>query len=226
MNFRLNGVLLNYVHVLKPVMDYNGDHLEFSTFITFPDDHPQLESLEEAIESVADQAQLDDTYASPLRTPDDSKQVSDGELGINAKSRHNPDRPREGQPILVDSKRNPINSTEDIYSGCTANVMLSLFSYPDKTGGVGVGLSGIQVTHKGDRLDGFQDADEMFEEVEGFVSANSFDAEPEEEQPSPKKRRKAETTEEKPAAKKRGRPRGSRKVAPPEEDVFDEEDII
>lgn len=228
--FRINGVQLNYVKVLKPELSYGGDGLEFSAFLIFDDDHPQAEALDILIEDIADEAQLSDNYVSPIRTYPECKQLDEGQIGLNAKSQFREERPRQGKPILVDSRRNPINSSDDIYSGCIANVAISLYSYEDKAGGVAVGLQGIQVTERGPRLDGSLSTDEMFDEVaDGFVTENSFDAESYdyavdsesiEEEPKPKRRRAKATEvpdevdshpeEDEPAPKKRrGRPKAA-----------------
>ena len=174
----LKGVLLNYVNLIQPGYDYGGA-LKFMSLLTFPDDHPQVEMLDQVIQELADRANLDD-WDSPIREPyerglrkSESKQVAEGELGLNAKSAFDESQPRNGQPVLCDAARNTLTSSIDVYSGCTANASIQFYVSHDK---ICVGLNGVQVTHKGERLDGMVvDASEIFEEVEGFSVSDNLE---------------------------------------------------
>ena len=209
LTIRINDVKLNYVHLIKPGKDLDGN-LKYMAFLSFPEDHPQIDDILTTIETIADANGLDyedDSFKNPLRSYKGydsypwllpSKQLEVGELGLSVKAPYDEDRENNGQPVLVDAKRNFINTTADIYSGCVANVSLSFYPFSGTAEGVAVGLRGVQVTYKGERLDGVNnDPDTMFEEVEGFVSERGFvqpnESNETEEEIKPKRTRKSRT---------------------------------
>ena len=218
LSMRLNDVMINYVHLIKPGTDLDGAP-KYMLFATFPEDHPQVDDILSIVETVAETNGLDiddDNFKHPLRSAkgsqdfesfSPSKQLEVGFLGINCKAPFDEDRENNGQPVLVDAKRNFITSSTEIYSGCTANLSLSFYPFSQTAEGVAVGLRGVQVTERGERLDGFvSDPDELFDEVDGFTSSKGFeqsdDSGDELEENSPE----IET----PPTKRRGRPKGSK----------------
>lgn len=248
LTIRINDVKLNYVHLIKPDKDLDGN-LKYMAFISFPEDHPQLDDILTIIETVAEVNGLDyedDSFKNPLRCYKGydsypwllpSKQLENGELGFSVKAPYDEDRENNGQPVLVDAKRNFISSTADIYSGCTANVSLSFYSFSATAEGVAVGLRGVQVTYKGERLDGFSaDPDTMFDEVDGFVSERGFiqpdELDETEEEVAPKRARKSRAkakpqveTEEEVKPKRTRKSRAKAKPTNPVE-VEDEADEV
>lgn len=203
----LKGVLLNYTHLIQPGQDYGGN-LAYMSFLTFPKNHHQVEALDQVIEELGSRAGLSD-WDSPIREPGECKQLEKGELGLNAKSFFNEAQPRNGQPILCDASRNELTSSADVYSGCTANVSIQFYVSHEK---ICVGLRGVQVIHKGERLDGMvQEASEIFEEVEGFTVSDNL-----EELVSDEEDDIDEAVEEitEPRRRGRGRPPAAKEEAP------------
>lgn len=89
-----------------------------------------------------------------LEKPDDSNYK--GHYYINASAK------ADNKPQLVDRKCNPITDKEQLYSGCYANVGISLFPYKTGSKGVSAGLNGVQFVKDGDRLDGRPQVEDMF----------------------------------------------------------------
>jgi hypothetical protein len=110
--------------------------------------------------------------ASPLNDGDIEKPDDDlyeGKVYINAKATRT--------PVIVDRKRQAIIDDEEAYSGCTFVANVSVYAY-DKAGnkGVGIGLNGVQVIAKGERIDGKIDPEKEFKdfsEVDGTPPASA-----------------------------------------------------
>jgi len=144
-----NPVRLSYTNLLTPRAQDSEkpDVLTYSTAILIPkSDTDTVKAVQAAIkEALAEgvikkwAGKTPNGLRNPLRDgdadrPDD--EVYAGMWFINAKG------PKGGQekPILLDSKGNLTDSTDDIYSGVEARVQLQFFAY-DKAGNRGVGAS-------------------------------------------------------------------------------------
>ena len=76
----------------------------------------------------------------------------------------------KNKPGIVDRNVQPIQSTDEFYSGCFARASLSLYSYDVKGNkGVGTGLNNIMFWEDGDRLDGSVEATDDFSEYKEAV---------------------------------------------------------
>ena len=280
----LKGVKFNFCHLLKPDYDMD-DRLKYMVTLSMPEDHEQANVLYDTIEDLISKAWPNGDPPNLQPTIKEGVQynwLDDDEIAISCRNVYDDDDPEKNRPTIVDAKRMPIVSSRDLYSGCFGNASINLYTY-DKAGnqGVAVSINGVQVTLKGERLDGAdRDPMSMFEEEDGFsVSPEAGfldedadedeDEEPtpkrrgrrkaaavehEDEEPTPKRRgrRKAaavEDEDEEPTPKRRGRRkaaavededeeptpkrRGRRKAKPeptvaedPDDDIFDEDDLI
>lgn len=67
------------------------------------------------------------------------------------------------RPGVVDRATDPIVDREEVYAGCYVRVQLSAYAWEHETGkGVSFNLGHVQKVKDGDRLDGRQDASEVF----------------------------------------------------------------
>ena len=177
---------LNYVKLLKPSPDLSGE-LTYSVAIYLNPEHPQLPDIEGEITRIAEDRfgpkfldmRKRGTLKWPIRSSVQLKgATSEDGYFFNARAKYDKTKPRQGQPIIVDSKKNPIASPSHCYSGCYANVAVNFYAF-DVGGskGVAAGLAGVQVTLLGENKSGIaMHADELFDEEEGFqLQENMFD---------------------------------------------------
>lgn len=69
------------------------------------------------------------------------------------------------KPQIVDAKKQPIFTDEDVYSGCLLRVSGNVFAYErEGNRGVSFGLNNVQVLEKRQRLDGRKAAEDEFTE--------------------------------------------------------------
>lgn len=176
---------LNYVKLLKPSPDLSGE-LTYSVALYLNPDHPQLPDIEAEITRIAED-RFGPKYADmrkrgtlkwPIRPAIQLKgATSEDGYFFNARAKYDKTKPRQGQPIIVDSKKNPITSPSHCYSGCYANVAVNFYAF-DVGGskGVAAGLAGVQITLLGENKSGMaMSADELFdEEEEGFQLQESM----------------------------------------------------
>jgi len=163
----LKNVMASYVAVLAPKKKMNSDETEYSMQVVIPKNHPQAKELRDTIVALAKEAFpkiSPKTLSLGLRDADEEGRSENdsrmkGMLFLNARSKD--------KPQVVDRKLRVVTDDDDFYSGCTCNVSLSLFTY-DKAGnrGVGAGLGNIQVTERGDRLDGRKSALDEFDRLD------------------------------------------------------------
>lgn len=175
---------LNYVKLLKPSPDLSGE-LTYSVAIYLNPEHPQLPDIEGEITRIAED-RFGPKFADmrkrgalkwPIRSSVQLKgATSENGYFFNARAKHDKTKPRQGQPIIVDAKKNPITSPSHCYSGCYANVAVNFYAF-DVGGskGVAAGLAGVQVTLLGENKSGMaMHADELFDEEEGFQLQESM----------------------------------------------------
>ena len=110
------------------------------------------------------------SYAHPLLRDGDTDPTKGGDSNyagcyfLNAKA--NADHP----PKILDARCNPVMDRDEVYSGCYANVKVSIYAYNNPKGGKGLsaGLVAVQKKKDGARLGGDTGTD-------GFVPLSQED---------------------------------------------------
>lgn len=71
------------------------------------------------------------------------------------------------KPQIIDRYKNPVTSTDEVYSGVYARVSINAFAYNTSGNkGISCGLNNVQIIAKGDYLGGRSSADSDFDEYE------------------------------------------------------------
>lgn len=158
----LKNVRFSYVRVFEP-QQFNGTgDFKYSVVVLIPKtDTEQVKKIRELIETESKEFILahpklkgvkPEVWASPLQDGDKSgNEDYEGMYYLNANRLE-----RLGKPIVVDRHKKPIETKEEMYSGCWGVASLSLFGYYSsaKMAGVAVGLNGVQKVTDDERLDG------------------------------------------------------------------------
>lgn len=161
----------SYVTVLEPKPDQQGK-MKYSITILVPKSRAaELKPLEAAVLACATEkwgskaAAILANAKYPVIKDGDKKVDEDGApdpfykgmLYFAAKS--------DRKPGVVDAKRQPVYSEDDIYSGCFIRISANPFAYEYQGNkGVSLGLENVQVLRKGERLDGRKAAEDTFPE--------------------------------------------------------------
>jgi hypothetical protein len=192
MSTRITGAELNFANLLKPKA-FEDQAPKFSVMVVIPADDPQVEAIEKAIEEVkvekwgAKATKMPKLKSplkySPLISGKGDEVIPEGFVYMTASTKYDENRPNNNRPVIVDSKLNPLDSPNDVFSGCIGNVSVNLGAYDLKINkGVAAYLQGVQITAKGKRKDGgTPEASSIFGEVkDGFTrDAGDFDVEDE-----------------------------------------------
>ena len=158
----LKNVRFSYVRVFEP-QQFNGTgDFKYSVVVLIPKtDTEQVKKIRELIETesrefIASHPKLKgvkpEVWTSPLQDGDKSGNKDyEGMYYLNANRLE-----RLGKPIVIDRHKKPIETKEEMYSGCWGVASLSLFGYYSsaKMAGVAVGLNGVQKVTDDERLDG------------------------------------------------------------------------
>lgn len=158
----LKNVRFSYVRVFEP-QQFNGTgDFKYSVVVLIPKaDTEQVQKIREMIEAesrdfIASHPKLKgvkpEVWTSPLQDGDKSGNDDyEGMYYLNANRLE-----RLGKPIVIDRHKKPIETKEEMYSGCWGVASLSLFGYYSsaKMAGVAVGLNGVQKVTDDERLDG------------------------------------------------------------------------
>lgn len=158
----LKNVRFSYVRVFEP-QQFNGTgDFKYSVVVLIPKtDTEQVKKIRELIETesrefIASHPKLKgvkpEVWTSPLQDGDKSGNDNyEGMYYLNANRLE-----RLGKPIVIDRHKKPIETKEEMYSGCWGVASLSLFGYYSsaKMAGVAVGLNGVQKVTDDERLDG------------------------------------------------------------------------
>lgn len=162
MNTKLQNVRISYARLFEPRAFAPGDPEKYSTQILIPkDDKENLEKLKNAIESAKeDLGKKVKPKISVWRDGDTDSSANDataGHIFFNASA--------SDKPPVVGKSRQPLTKDE-IWSGCYCNVIVSIYGTLKGGAKVCAGLNGVQLVQHGDRLDGRQSVEQMFEELE------------------------------------------------------------
>lgn len=156
MKFTTGKVRLSYVHVFQPKEDLQGRLKYSAALLIDKKDTKTLNRLKAAFKQILDDPETKAKMGGkmqgidlPLRDGDEKPDMAGypGCFYLNAKASE--DRP----PLVVDRDRNDIVDTSEVYSGCYAQAVISLYPYNfNGRKGIGVGLSAIRKLSDGEPL--------------------------------------------------------------------------
>ena len=161
---------LSYANIWEARQTMEGDRMQYSCSLLIPkSDTKTVQAIRAMMAKVEAEAvsskwngKKPAAYAHPLLRDGDAERPDDstyaGCFFMNAKA--GVDHP----PKIIDAACNPVMDREEVYSGCYANVKVSIYAYNNTKGGKGIsaGLVAVQKTKDGARLggdtgiDGFQ----------------------------------------------------------------------
>lgn len=155
---------LSYANIWEAKQSQDGSKAQFSCSLLIPKtDTEAIQKVKTLMTKIEKEAtgtkwggKKPVSYAHPLLRDGDTDPNKGGDpdyagcVFINAKA--NLDHP----PVIVDARCNPVMDRDEVYSGCYANVQLSIYAYNHPTGGkgLGAGLVAIQKVKDGPRLGG------------------------------------------------------------------------
>lgn len=166
---------LSYCHLFE-AHSVNGSDPKYSVCCLIDKgDKRTIQRLTALIEKVKQNSaskwggKIPKTLKLPLRDGDEEREGAEykNQLFLNANS--SSERP----PKVIDAALNDVLDRGEVYSGCYANVKLSLFAY-DSNGnrGIACGLVAVQKTRDGERLGGSDSGLEGF----GALDESELDA--------------------------------------------------
>ncbi|PKM70128.1 MAG: DUF2815 domain-containing protein [Firmicutes bacterium HGW-Firmicutes-11] len=163
-------VRLSYAHLFTPKAAPGSTEAKYSVSLIIPkSDKKTLSNIRRAIENATQNGiaskwggKLPRNLKTPLRDGDDERPDDPtyaNSYFINATSKT--------APGLVDQRRQPIISEEDLYSGAYAFVSVNFYPF-DTNGskGIACGLNNVMKAADGDFLGGRASADEDFKDIE------------------------------------------------------------
>lgn len=160
-------VRLSYAHLFTPTPNLNGE-LKYSSAIIVPKKSNTVGIITEKMEELLNDPETKRVLGKGrlsrelLRDGDEEKPDDDAYTGcyfFNANA--NPDH----KPKVLDKDRQEIVDPDEVYSGCWAQAVISLYPY-NKGGnkGIGAGLLAIRKIKDGERLSGSSVSDEDFDD--------------------------------------------------------------
>lgn len=165
----LKNVRFSYVRVFEAAPIMEGDKNYYSVTVLIPKtDRANVMAVNKAIKEMQDEflianpklkGNLPKDFRNPLQDGDLKGDAGyEGMFFLNAKKEES-----KGRPIVIDKNKRPIETKEDMYSGCWGTASLSLFHYfkSATSCGIGVGLNGVQKVIDDDRLDGSASVDDF-----------------------------------------------------------------
>lgn len=155
---------LSYANIWEARQSMEGDKMQYSCCLLIPKtDTATIQRLQKLMTKIESEATTTKwggkkpaSYAHPLLRDGDTDPTKGGDSNyagcyfLNAKA--NADHP----PKIIDARCNPVMDRDEVYSGCYANVKVSIYAYNNPKGGKGLsaGLVAIQKTKDGARLGG------------------------------------------------------------------------
>lgn len=155
---------LSYANIWEARQSMEGDKMQYSCCLLIPKtDTATIQRIQKLMAKIESEAVTSKwggkkpaSYAHPLLRDGDTDPTKGGDSNyagcyfINAKA--NADHP----PKVIDARCNPVMDREEVYSGCYANVKVSIYAYNNPKGGKGLsaGLVAVQKTKDGARLGG------------------------------------------------------------------------
>lgn len=169
-------VRFSYLHVHEAKLNSESKKMEYSVAVLIPKDNTEdIKAVKDAIEKLKKQQWPDAKkkvppgFWNPLRDGDEDTKQDGSPYGAECKGHYvlNCKSDEDKQPNVVgttrgeDGKFNTLGKS-DIRSGDWGRVSANLYVYIKGTGGVGAGLSSVQLTRKGEPLAGNHSAEEDF----------------------------------------------------------------
>lgn len=155
---------LSYANIWEARQSMEGDKMQYSCCLLISKtDTATIQRLQKLMTKIESEAittkwggKKPASYAHPLLRDGDTDPTKGGDPNyagcyfLNAKA--NADHP----PKIIDARCNPVMDRDEVYSGCYANVKVSIYAYNNPKGGKGLsaGLVAIQKTKDGARLGG------------------------------------------------------------------------
>lgn len=162
---------LSYAHIWEPA-SINGSDPKYSVCCLIDkDDTKTLGRLNALIKKVIEEGKskwggkIPKKLKLPLRDGDEEREGAEYEnmMFLNANSTR--------QPAIIDRRCQPIMDQDEVYSGCYANVKISVYPFNSNGNqGIACSLTAIQKTKDGERLSGGTG-------IEGFDSLDFDDEE-------------------------------------------------
>ena len=165
--------VLSYVNVFKPVIDPKkpDQKPKYKCMLLIDkSDKASVSKIQKAIKAV-EEKMISEKYAGKAPKKKISNTFGDGDEdkdGEEYENRYYINVSKHVKPAIVDRKRNPITDSEEVYSGCIANVCIEFYYYwLDESKGITASLEGIQKISDGEPLGASRiRVDEEFEELE------------------------------------------------------------
>lgn len=165
-------VRLSFVHLLEPHSMNDGQPKKYSTMILIPkEDKATVTKIKRAIKTAYETekgGKLKGVKFEALKT-----NLRDGDVEMDTEERpefegmYFMNISSKDRPTILDRYKNPIDSSDEVYSGVYARVSMNAFAYNSNGNkGVSFGLNHVQVVKKGDYLGGKSSADADFDEWE------------------------------------------------------------
>lgn len=169
---------LSYANIWEARQSMEGDKMQYSCCLLIPKtDTATIQRIQKLMAKIESEAVASKwggkkpaSYAHPLLRDGDTDPTKGGDSNyagcyfLNAKA--NADHP----PKILDARCNPVMDRDEVYSGCYANVKVSIYAYNNPKGGKGIsaGLVAVQKRKDGARLGGDTGTD-------GFVPLSQED---------------------------------------------------
>ena len=161
----------SYMAVLEPKADPQGK-MKYSLALLIPKSlASSLGPLRAAITEVAQAKwgakaeQILKTAKYPTIRDGDAKVDDDGKVDSTYKGHFYLSIRSDRKPQVIDGKKQPVFTDEDVHSGCLIRCSVAVFPYEQSGNrGVGLGLNNVQVLEKRTRLDGRKAAEDEFTE--------------------------------------------------------------
>lgn len=165
MKFETGKVRLSFVNVFEPREDLQG-RMKYSTGVLISKkDTKTINRLQTAFKQLLNDPKTKEKFGGkmnnvdlPLRDGDDKSETEGyaGHFYINAKANR--------QPLIVDRDKQEIVDPDEVYSGCYAQVIISLYAYNYQgKRGIAAGLEAVRKLADGPKFGG------------STISTNDFD---------------------------------------------------
>ncbi len=162
-------VRLSYANVWEPKPDQSGRE-KFSVSLIIPKGSATEAKIKQAIKALREDPEAKQVWGGktagiriPLRDGDVDREgdpAYENMMFLNANS------PASHPPRIVDKNKNEILDHSEVYSGCYAQAVITLFAYNSNGNkGIGVGLGGIRKLSDGEPLTSALVTDTDFEDL-------------------------------------------------------------
>ena len=174
-------VRLCYVHLFEPTAMEGSSDLKYSVMILIPKTDKETLKQIKAAQQAALQAGLISKFGG--KPPKDLKTtLRDGDVEMDTEERpefknhYFMNVSSKTRPGVVDSEREVITDSNEVYSGCYARVSINFFAYNTAGNrGISAGLNHVQKVANGDYLGGRSRAEDDFDDWDDDDDADEYD---------------------------------------------------